>query len=366
MQKSFYKLFVIVVFFIYLFSGAIGVIKGVNASSFSQTEQREPTLFPAFFSDTKAPSPSHFTNELQKYLEDRFLLREKYLELLFKVWNISPTFFDTQAQYIRGKDNWLFLKGGISYSNMQKFNKNNKIMFIEQIYKLCQNNNIIFIVLIGPDKHNVYPEFLPDYVREEINFTYFATHISRQIKDNTFSCLYPDFKTVKLNMEQGKLYFKDDSHWNGYGAGVAFSMLIEELESKNIKFNNPPQMILRVREKQYGGDLINMSKLPLINYRDDQYWYFDYKGRENVEQIIAKVKEFKHVFKNKGAHSNKKIVLLGDSFTDELMPLLYPYFSEIHRLHRGYYNINDIGQIENYIKLASPDIFIYETVERDF
>jgi hypothetical protein len=140
-----------------------------NKSTVSEKENRTLAAFPnLLINDGKIGIENirNIPNAFDLYINDRFGFRNSLISLAN---NLNKTTIN--GYVVIGKDDWLFYSNpdgeGNNISDFFKLNLFTDAeihQFIEAIdkrFKWCNENNIKFIFLIAPNKHNVYPEYYP-------------------------------------------------------------------------------------------------------------------------------------------------------------------------------------------------------------
>ena len=238
-----------------------------------------------------------------------------------------------------GKNWWMFylsdsskedFSGNKYFSKEQKENFKNKI---EQINNYLQQKQIKFILIIVPNKEQIYYYNMPCTIQKHSKFNRTDDLLNYLNKD---FIIYPKKDMLELSKDY-ELYYKYDTHLTELGAYI----VLQEINQR----------------------IYNMK-----NYLDKNLVYYDYSlkspsdiSRKFYFDNIFKEK-FKVKIKKKSLYNNedrkKKIILIGDSFTEVLGSLLDFDYSLLSVV-----DIRNINNIEDIIK-NKPDILILEIVER--
>ncbi|GMO36521.1 MAG: hypothetical protein Ta2B_16510 [Termitinemataceae bacterium] len=127
-------------------------------STISESENRTLAIFPNIITD----GVTHFPKLLDNYIGDRFGLKNEAVAFTNN-FIVRGTF--QRGDVILGEDNWLFYSNhGNNISDFLKINLFSEdeirhfITNIENRLEWCSANNIKFVFLIAPNKHNIYPE----------------------------------------------------------------------------------------------------------------------------------------------------------------------------------------------------------------
>ncbi len=347
LQKS-----VIFIFVVWLLSGFVGVIAGINEKEFAKRELREPRELKEFSSYKNSKD---FLFNAERFFDDRIFYRGAYISLyqVLGVGALTAAFKDNNSFFL-GKDNWMYV--GNYFGKVVDYTLNAHVPSEEEIQKtlsrlkeiqsIATSKNIPFVLLIPPNKQSIYSEFLPRWMKPRSDYRY-ADIIYDRAKEHGLLLTFPKksilAEKIKASAEGKRLYWKDDTHWNKYGAFQAFKALWPILQTQGNFFDLPSIVSMKEVEKKVDGDLIKISKLS-SEYRDLQD--FDYEiSHENKQRIV------------KGGH----ILTIDDSFSYSLMPLYELAFDKITRVHWGDITTEDFKDMVEQLK---PDAIVYEVVEQ--
>ncbi len=356
---------------VFVFLLIIPIIENLTnfTGSYENTEARNLNELPSI----KENSIRQFVSDFDDYYKDNFgtrqLLLESYRKFKFNSLKLSP-FSD---KVIIGKEGWMFLgnknkriidryRGIIKYSDndLKTFAKNiraNKIW--------CDKSGIKYYLVVAPNKHEIYPEYLPDYankVRKSSEIDDFNQYMATNI---SFTVI--DVREKILDMKnQLPVYYKTDTHWNELGAFCAY-MVISDSIKKDFPIINTKKLSDYIIDtiKTTGRDLARM-----IN------------TTEEVEDIhISLIPKFKNTvidsqdellipdyyildpkqYEIRNKNSNKtlpKALIFRDSFCDHLLPFLREDFSETVFIWEHNFN-------KELILKEKPDIVIHEIIQRE-
>ncbi len=165
------------------------------------------------------------------------------------------------------------------------------------------------------------------------------------------------------------LYFKNDSHWNQFGAFLVFQNMFEKIstwfpdENFDTDFKFTEDETGKGGNTGHGGDLVKMLMLPNLTETYPQLAPFKPCGA-----FVGFPYELTNVVQSPGRESfvrscpTKKLraIVFRDSFFVPLELFLSENFKEIIYLWKGY----DRKNIEEIMTIFKPDIVIEEIVER--
>jgi hypothetical protein len=299
--------------------------------------------------------------------------------LFYKIFQISLN----KKQVIVGKDDFLFLGNGYArildktqgkyeYEERDIDKWTNKLKNIQTWY---EDRGIKFAIVIAPNKHTVYKEKLPNWMKYD----------GRTITDDIVS--YSEKKSINLldlrkSLQEKKatqLYFTTDTHWNNQGSAIGYEDTIKYINNiYKTKYKIPNYELLTTHRRS--GDLASFLKINSIlakNYETNYTYKFENEsdvchGNIDKKQIIEKCSNKKNPVMginrnaqymiNKSSLSKDKLLLLCDSFGTANSKLYNETFNTIWKFHYGHING---GKLSNFVSKHKPDIVIYQVVERN-
>jgi hypothetical protein len=330
----------------------------------SKQENRTLAAFPRFFTNDgrfDRPIIGNFPQAVDDYINDRFGFRNMFVSLAN---SLNKSTKKINGHVIIGKDDWLFYSDPNDGDNISDFFKINlftetelriAIDSIKKRYEWCKSNDIEFVFLIAPNKHNVYPEYYPFERPEGITRTeQIITALPEHLND---VIIYPLDYMLQNKTSELPLYFETDTHWNIAGAYCAFEVLSCRIKQLFPENHFPAlDFITDVRYDSFG-DIVPMSGFTSYGKRTipDMHpvggWerYYHYTKNEEQNGVII----------DNNDKSLPKAIVFRDSFFNMLEPLVSTLFSSAEYNWRWF---NE--QEKEYILENKPDIIIWEVVER--
>ena len=357
-----YKHVVSLAFFCFLFSNFIGQFLPFDEYQFTKREQRRPTI-PTWPVHLNHKSLTSFLNNVDKSMGERLPFREIFMNFYFlhpHAGKLTPV--DLTSAYIEGKEGWLFL--GNPYNNVLSSTKNNVpptkqdvvpiLDYIKKIRLLCEKFGIQSVVLIAPNKHSVYEEYLPAWVTPTKNNSQnrLADLLLKQGRIEKEPVVFPRMELLSEKNE-GDVYYSQDTHWNIRGAWVGLKSVLKLLSVQGV----PTEPVFRIAENRLGGDLATMRGTAL---RADPVWEILWNG---IRISPVSANHPIHEWETPDALYNKKILIIGDSFSEALAPLIGHFFSHTIWVREGN-NRYKIFELVKFIEKYKPDIIVLEKVER--
>jgi hypothetical protein len=277
---------------------------------------------------------------------------------------------------VEGEEGWLFLTGGSNvlgalYDRNSALLPDAKILqwaeLIEARARRLQAISIQYVHINIPEKLTIYDNKLPhppivDWALSPA--VRLGEMVQRQSHGHVWLDLVGPFRAARDRQE---LFYKTDSHWNGEGCFLAYTLLCEKLG-----VNIVPSLLTR-RSSQVRAVLDLGSKFTPPVYEDIKiYQYADNATRTysntiakylQTVQSAAKIHVGSHVRYNNddpGA-AKKKILIFGDSYSDIETGALTGMLAETVQQVEFVWSSNIDW---NYIERTKPDVVVYELVER--
>jgi hypothetical protein len=177
-----------------------------------------------------------FPRAFERWFDDRFPFRRELLQLNNRLlWSVLGSIPDDSM--VRGKAGWLYLAGTEAmglYRGHDPFEPAELDAWIEAydgFRDWLAARDCLYLLLLGPDKQGIYPEFLPDWVQREGPRTrtdqFFEALAARS--EIPVIDLRP---TLLAHKGDGLLYFPHGTHWNDRGSWYGYLALIEQLKAR--------------------------------------------------------------------------------------------------------------------------------------
>jgi hypothetical protein len=310
-----------------------------------------------------------FPKDYEAFINDNFSFRTPLLNLYHHIkyycWGISSH----PDKTIMGKDGWFFVAG------KEKDSYEGKIDFSpEQLKEFeCEWTNrksyldsmhIKAYWVVCPMKYNVYPEKLPFNLRNN--------HISR--RQQLLDYLKGKFSDVIVNplsallkaKDTMKVYYKLDDHWNTRGGYVISQVLLNRIK------NDFPQLHVKsFVDYQWKDSIFNTGfhyKVLGIKSRTEDDKYPVVKNEFSLETAkygFPPISDFPYPwdyerrFVNNKDTVGPKILIIRDSFGDQVLPFVKESFRESVFIFDSWrYGLN-----KNIIEKYRPDIVVFLGLE---
>jgi alginate O-acetyltransferase complex protein AlgJ len=350
----------IVVFLVVLALPPIGTMFGIQRATAAEENR---TLAPRPHVEMTWASWRSFPAAFTRYFEDNFAFRPLFVRsqaaVRLNVLGVSPS-----PSVVKGRNGWWFYADDgamLDYAEAQPFT----MPELEVWRRTLQNANdwlrargIVYLFVVAPDKHQVYPEYMPEairraaYSRIDQLVAYLAAHSTVQVLD-----LRPALWHAK---SAERLYHRTDTHWNDRGAYVAYAEILSSLSPSFPALHPRPKAMFEAHHVRAGGfDLARMMGLMGVLEEDN----LTLESRRPRAARIVEPRtpnpngiEARLVTTLPDA-SQPRAVIFRDSFGSAMIPFLSEHFSRAVYLWQ--YNVDP-----SVIELERPDVVIHQVVGR--
>lgn len=288
----------------------------------------------------------------------RQFLINNFIRLRLKIGDrVLPT-------VVVGKDKWLEL-AGISldvYQNVpilppdghESMQKNLKIL-----YDKLRERNITLYVVIVPNKSTIYPDRMPNEIQK----------ISAQSElDMLVDLLQKEGPPVLIDLrpafhearQKKQIYFSTDTHWNAFGALIAYRTIMNELSQTYPKL--APRKISDFRVRNTKPRLRDLSLYAGSNIFETSY-IITPRHKNDFNWVIYNGDFFPMRVATSSQDKLPKLLMYYDSFGETyLNDLIAPHFSQSTFIS----NTSTSPDIVSFkqVEASKPDIVILEFVER--
>jgi alginate O-acetyltransferase complex protein AlgJ len=309
---------------------------------------------------------SAYTNNFENYFNDSFSLRGRLIR-----WNNLmrlKLFDESRVKGVRvGRDGWLFYADEWAledYENVIPYRPEDLVKIrtvLEQRRVWLEQRGISFFAIVPPNTQTIYPEYLPPAVHK-------LGKKSRLDQVAEYLKAYPEIELVDvrgalLNAKGAqRLYNRTDSHWNDYGAFIAYDALMQRVEKyfPNVKRLAIEDFTVKTEEGK-GGDLARMLSLDeyIKEERITLVPRFTPKATDGVRDYEDPVHHLGREMVVKETRDTRlpKALVFRDSYSWGLIPCLAESFQSVVFL----WTFEFLPEI---IEREKPDIVILESVER--
>ncbi len=300
-----------------------------------------------------------YIKDTAKYFEDSYQLKNNliYVNSLIDYYgfNISPK--DTVA---RGKNGWLFytVEDGANiqdYYGEKLFSEKELETIATEISDIktkLDKRDIQFIVMMAPNKHTIYEEYLPSRIRNQKGNRTRADQYGPIL--SSLDVNYIDLRKTLMDQKSQysyPLYYPLDSHWNDRAGLIAYNKLLTKINPR--PSTKTPD--IAIGDQNRTGDLGNI--VGLSNILRDTSISANIPSPPPYSTNITATKEIDRIITKNPSGDSRKILMFKDSFSGALLPFVSSQFSEV--VYDASPKIN-----LDLIDVYKPDLVILQFVER--
>lgn len=372
-----YDLILIALFFLMIISPAVGTIYGLK-TMVSETEKRKLHEMPHFdFSDQ---SITDYAKKMEAFLNDHFGFRNQIIQLnnniVITLFNKSP------VEKVRiGKDGWLYSWNKLileNYYGKQPYSDRQLKAWIEVYEKRrlwLNKKGIAFAFVIAPNKMSIYPEYLPrslNNIREMTKLEQIVTFFKENSVVKVVDLRPPLMAAKPFN----QLYYKTDTHWNYYGAFVAYKSILKEIlpDASPMALSTVSDFLEKSSriDNDITGDLIHMLRGCELRY--PKFFFLENACAQEMScdnitpasvgvmppKPWQKEAPSRYLFVKGCKHEKKRAIVFRDSFFSAVECFFSEHFELVVYIRKKY----DQTIMEDLIEKVKPDLVIEEIVER--
>lgn len=217
-----------------------------------------------------------------------------------------------------------------------------------------------FVMMIPPDKERIYPEQAPRWYVPNPNSP--AERLVRAAQAcGLENVLYLLPQLLRAKSETPPACNDTDTHWTGLGAHAASIALAERLRTTDAPIGMWPldHYTQTIREKDQGlasmlglKGWLTSSPFPLVSHPETDR-KIKLSELSNWRRSATPL-----MYENDGS-DGPVLLLVGDSFREQFLPLLLPHFRRIISCH-----YHDGAFRQDLIDQFAPDVVVLEVVER--
>jgi len=308
---------------------------------------------------------------LEAYFNDHFGCRRCLVQWFNKVrWSVFKV--GNASEVLVGKDGWLFYTHAQMIDNYTGFLQftperlHEWKVLLEKRRDWLARRGIAYLFVVTADKHTVYPEELPDWVKKVRPQTKLDQFVAYMRTNSTVPVLVQRdvLVRVKQTLPTYPTYYKTDVHWNAFGGFVAYQELMKTLAQQRPGLEPLPldtftftNVIPAHGELAKGGDMAKILGLQMTESN-----YFELTPNVELPNFTTQQPSFEHVHDPRctvNPQAKGRMVVFHDSFGLSWMPYLGYHFNQINYFWQ--YDLNP-AVVEQY----KPDIVINEMNERFF
>lgn len=332
-------------------------------------ENRNLAPFPEINPEYLDPLPT----QLDRWYGDHFYGRAPLLEA-YTNWNneLSVGNIATKMVVI-GKENWVFGEGTAinQYKGIDTFSREELIQ-VRRIQtaraEWLLKKDIAYYVVIVPNKHTIYPEFLPENIRK-IGPTSQIEQVKELFEHDTLIHFLDLREELFAHKKEHDLYLFGDTHWNDIGAFYGYQKIMEILtrDFPSLGAHTVSRDSLNLQYyRNFRGNLVNIARLGEMYEHDMPMLKPGFVSRVDTGRIQTRLlpsvypqyRAYPEIF-HSGDENLPKALIIRDSFTRSMIPWLSEHFSTTVFLWDGWrYLIH-----KDIVEAEKPDIVMVIMLE---
>lgn len=305
---------------------------------------------------------------LEDYLDDHLAFREPLIRFhaRFKVGWLGGS---PSAKLIVGKNGWFFVNDPTAvaqYRGLARFTPEQLETWkrvLEERRDWLAERGIAFMLVLAPNKHQIYPEFMPDSL-PRVGIDEQHAQLARYLRERSNLHVVDLMPAMLEGKKKERIYHKTDTHWNDVGAYLAYQKILQGVGVALPEFSDRLHPV-KVKLNRYTGRGIGLTSLvglsdvyteevPQLLKLDPLSRILMGDKRRLYAQFEREQKPLAHGVP--GARLPSAVV-----FRDSFSSALIPYLSENFR-HVLYVWTRDV--MAKYVEREQPDIVIQQIAGR--
>ena len=296
-----------------------------------------------------------FGDDFETWFSKRFAFRGKVVDLFSQ---LKETVFATgNDQVIVGEDGFLFFDDTLDCYLRENPLTDAEVAQIgdalSNLTEYADEHGAHLLFVCAPNKNTVYPEYMPARYRRHASASNRTADLDRVYAylDDLGTVDYLDLRPVLTGAkEEALLYHKRDSHWNGYGAHVAYEAIMEHLSLSVPDFSVLPRSAVTTHE----GDLDRLLYPGTVKYDDDIL--YDYEGQFIYTSAFSTQMDMTITTRSAGTAGT--LLCFRDSFASAMLGDLAVTFSQMQMERAIPYRLD-------LLETVGANVVIVEIVERN-
>ena len=331
----------------------------------SAVERRTLATLPAIPETREALA--EFPQAYGQYFDDHFGFRENLLRIYYRAKHRlgdSPS-----AKVVIGKEGWLFLADRLDGDPIGDFRNINRFtpQELEQVraaiqvrYRWLRDRGIHYVFVISPNKHSIYPEYLPDHLTKVGENSAYDQLVEVLRREPAIPVI--DLRPALLDAKKSQVvYSKIGTHWNQYGANVAQNEIVKHLAERFADVRptlfGPESYDWSAVE--HGVDLARMMGLDdRLAITGPEYTGASRTAIRTPAELATNRTRF--VTRRDDAEANVDVVVFRDSFFTAMQPDFSEHFASVTYI----WSMPSFESLQSIANSMRPDVVIEERAER--
>ncbi|MFC0676871.1 hypothetical protein ACFFGH_03265 [Lysobacter korlensis] len=303
--------------------------------------------------------------QLDTYVQDRFAPRAHLIGALN--WLRMQAGDSGSSRVVVGRNGWLFYNDGShlgaarAATPLLDSEVDRWVSTLQGRVELAAEAEIPYVVLVPPVKERVYPENAPSWMKDggaAVDGERLRKAAEARGLNNV---LYLTPAMARARRSHEPVYSPYDIHWTGFGAYEGYVELANHLKSRGVPIEVWP--LSRYTRTDQPGNLprdvaLMLGVADFVTHEFPSFAHAETSGQLKTEYLTQR-HDWTGARVIDTGHSNKPVLLLtGDSFSNDLLPFLYPHFSRLIVAHNqdGYFR-------QDLIEQFRPDAIVLEILE---
>lgn len=316
--------------------------------------------FPKHLSEWKG-----LTDRWDAYLTDNFAPRAFIISRLNYARYLMG--YSGSEKVVVGRDGWLFFDSDTHLSQFAgKLSLSDPEIagwvaaFKERVAYL-NGMGIQFYMLIGPVKEDMYPEHRPSWM-PTIRVDNEVDKIVRAMSQAGVDRLVDPRPELLAAKSIYPLWDEYETHWSGWGAYIGYKALVNRIAQDIPDVKAYPQSYFDGIQHSSPSTVENLgTMLGIAGFTDQDrmtYELADWAGQAKTTYLTDKHDWTAPLVINTPSKNGRTLLLMRDSFSTEMLPLLEANFSRIIAVH-----VQDGFFRDDLIKKYHPDAVVLEIIE---
>jgi len=359
-----YNIILILCFVITISTPLLGTLLSDN-KDISEQEKRRLAPFPRIEWNWRAILT--LPKALEPYYNDHFFLRSQLVAadsfLRMKLFRRSPIFV-----VLVGYDGWLFtisdwaLHDYLGINKLAESDAQTWKRVLSQRRQWAAQWGGHYLLAVAPNKMMVYPEHLPDRIKNNGGITALDS-LNDFLEDSSEMQSVLDLRSVMHREKPShQLYFRNDTHWNSWGAYVAYREIMTRLKRwyPDLQTLDRQRLTSRTKESPDGDLALAMGLKDILSESDEILSVKQRCATAYVPVITPLIAKKSQPVKSGCAQAAPlRVLVMGDSFISSLEQYLSESFQEVL-----YERDLDFNQMKDFIRAYRPDLILHIHVGR--
>ena len=272
----------------------------------------------------------------------------------------------SSSQVVEGKNGWLFYGQPYTVDDYRGLNPftpeqlQQWKLVLEQQRDWLAEMDIPYFFIVCPDKHTVYPEYMPDRLNRVHDRTRLDQFIQYIKRNSTVEIL--DLRPTLWDWKTRYLcYQPQETHWNGIGAFAAYQQIVQRLQSwyPDLRAIEMDECYFYQRENRTTDLLHLQGKQDILTYMDALCPNGGFVSKLWIDANEVRADDSAVLYSHRGSAPINRALMICDSFCTLMMPFLAEHFVDAKYVWGG----GDDFVAQDVLDWK-PDIVLQEIVER--